>query len=352
MNIVGAMAVLIVGVNSAPLYTTAFMKILPRTIKHERFKELIREWLDSHREEYCAFVSEVSRRDRQGVQCIFQYAQTIAPMFARMLMTHITDNRDDDLSMFEKVLADADIGTSILDDFQSQDKATIVPAMLAWLYFGQSWEMIVAYNEELIQEKDCGFFNRCMARLIIRVTIKQSVALEHRIKEDWEKFRQVQKSMGLALPVTDSTMPEFEEEAVDNSATDEVSAEKSEDTPKPAAKRGRKKNRASLVALIPDDTERLIERISKFVEKHSSCNHLAMLYIFLCDGSHICKCDITTFHNALNENFPEQQFVGVRGVQNAHRILTTPMKGGQRIIDFGDDKANFEMVCRHFEVAA
>ena len=52
MNIVGAMAVLIVGVNSAPLYTTAFMKILPRTIKHERFKELIREWLDSHREEY------------------------------------------------------------------------------------------------------------------------------------------------------------------------------------------------------------------------------------------------------------------------------------------------------------
>ena len=98
--------------------------------------------------------------------------------------------------------------------------------------------MIVAYNEELIQEKDCGFFNRCMARLIIRATIKQSVALEHRIKEDWEKFRQVQKSMGLALPVTDSTMPEFEEEAVDNSATDEVSAEKSEDTPKLKQRKG------------------------------------------------------------------------------------------------------------------
>ena len=190
------------------------MKIQPGTITHERFKELIREWLDGHREEYCAFVSEVSRRDRQGVQCIFQYAQTIAPMFARTLMTHITDNRDDDLSMFEKVLADADIGTSILDDFQSQDKATIVPAMLAWLYFGQSWEMIVAYNEELIQEKNSGFFDRCMARLIIRATIKQSVTLEHRTKEDWEKFRQVQKSMGLTLPVTDSTMPEFDNDRV------------------------------------------------------------------------------------------------------------------------------------------
>lgn len=332
--------------------TFLFMKIQPLTITHDKFKALIRKWLDSHREDYCAFVNEVSRRDRQGVQCIFQYAQTVAPMFARMLMTHIADNPDDDLSAFEKVLADADIGTSILDDFQSQDKTTIVPAMLAWLYFGQSWEMIVAYNEELIQEKGSGFFDRCMARLIIRATIKQSVALEHRTKEDWEKFRQVQKSMGLILPVTDSTMPEFEEEAVDNSTTDDVAAEQNEETPQPTAKRGRKKNRASLVALIPDDTERLIEKISKFVEKHSSCNHLAMLYIFLCDGSHICKCDITTFHNALNENFPEQKFVEVRGVQNAHKILTTPMKGGQRIIDFGEYKATFEMVCRHFEVAA
>ena len=90
--------------------------------------------------------------------------------------------------------------------------------------------------------------------------------------------------MGLALPVTDSTMPEFEEEAVDNSATDEGFCREERGHPEAGSeKRGRKKNRASLVALIPDDTERLIERISKFVEKHSSCNHLAMLYIFLCD---------------------------------------------------------------------
>lgn len=64
----------------------------------------------------------------------------------------------------------------------------------------------------------------------IRATIKQSVTLEHRTKEDWEKFRGVQKSMGLTLPVTDSTMPDFEEVAVDNMVTDEVATEKSEDT--------------------------------------------------------------------------------------------------------------------------
>ncbi|MDE5586112.1 MAG: hypothetical protein K2I92_07200, partial [Muribaculaceae bacterium] len=26
--------------------------------------------------------------------------------------------------------------------------------MLAWLYFGNSWELMVAYNEELIQDKN------------------------------------------------------------------------------------------------------------------------------------------------------------------------------------------------------
>lgn len=64
------------------------MKIQPRTIKHEKFKELVKEWLDTHREEYCAFANEVSKRDRSGFQQIFQYAQFAAPTFADAVMMH------------------------------------------------------------------------------------------------------------------------------------------------------------------------------------------------------------------------------------------------------------------------
>ncbi|WP_300921824.1 DUF6043 family protein [uncultured Muribaculum sp.] len=53
------------------------MKIEPRTITHEQFKSLIKEWLDTHREEYCAFAEEVSKRDRSGFQQIFLYAQSM-----------------------------------------------------------------------------------------------------------------------------------------------------------------------------------------------------------------------------------------------------------------------------------
>ena len=71
------------------------MKIQPRTIKHEKFKELVKEWLDTHREEYCAFANEVSKSDRSGFQQTFQYAQFAAPTFADAVMARMSDNRED-----------------------------------------------------------------------------------------------------------------------------------------------------------------------------------------------------------------------------------------------------------------
>lgn len=328
-----------------------FMKIQPRSITHDRFKDLIREWLDSHREEYCDFANKVSGRDRQGFQIIFQYAQIIAPQYVKALSAHIADGNEDSIDSLEKVLADADIGTTILNDFQSENPESIAPAMLAWLYFGKSWELMVSYNEELIQEKGSGFLARCMARLIVRAAIKRSIALGHRTKEDWEKFREVQKSMGMILPVTDSTMPEFDD-AAQNDATDNIAPEENGDNPQTASKRGRKKVRKSLEELLPENTDRLIERISKYIQMNKSGNHLALLFIFLTEGAHIVNCDVTTFHHALAEKFTDNKFVCVRSVQQAHNQLLTPMSGGQRIVDMGQDKKKLEQVRRHFEAAA
>ncbi len=139
------------------------MKIEPRTIKHEKFKEMVKDWLDTHREEYCAFAEEVSKRDRSGFQQIFLYAQSIAPAYANAVKSRMADNRDEGFDDLEKLLEDADIGRTILRDFQSENPDTIAPAMLAWLYFGNSWELMVSYNEEIIQDKESGFFNRLMA---------------------------------------------------------------------------------------------------------------------------------------------------------------------------------------------
>ena len=323
------------------------MKLQPRTIKHEKFKELVKEWLDTHRKEYCAFANEVTMRDRSGFQQIFQYAQFAAPTFADAVMTRMSDNREEDfIGSLEKLLEGSDIAAKLVDEFHSQKPESIVPALLAWLYFGNSWELMVAYNEELIQDKNSSFFHRCMARMIIRFAIKRSIKIEHRTKEDWENFRKTQKSMGSLLPVTNDAIGEIEE---DSKTAPEVIADKEITTPNTEPKkRGRKKVRISLDSLLSNDTERMKDRITEFLKLRSSGNDLAMLYIFLHEESHICGCDITTFHNALTEHYPEQKLVGLRGVQKAHQFLTTPMMGGKRMIDMGQDKKNFDNIRVHF----
>lgn len=290
----------------------------------------------------------MSKRDRSGFQQIFQYVQFTAPTFADAVMARMSDNREEDFGSLEKLLEDADIATQLVDEFQSQKPESIVPALLAWLYFGNSWELMVAYNEELIQDKNSSFFYRCMARMIIRFAIKRSIKIEHRTKEDWENFRKSQESMGSPVPVTDDAIEEFDVEDSTTTASEAIADEETATPHTETKKRGRKKVRVSLDSLLPNDTERMKDRISEFIKLRSSGNDLAMLYIFLNEESHICGCDITTFHSAMTEHYPEQKLVGLRGVQKAHQFLTTPMMGGKRMIDMGQDKKNLDNIKVHF----
>ena len=43
------------------------MKIEPHTIKHEKFKEMVKAWLDTHREEYCAFANDMPAPARTAI---------------------------------------------------------------------------------------------------------------------------------------------------------------------------------------------------------------------------------------------------------------------------------------------
>ena len=75
-------------------------------------------------------------------------------------MAKMSEKNPKDLDSIEKFLRDADIASTLVDGFQSQKPDSIVPAMLAWMYFGNSWETVVSYNEEMIQDKDTGLSDR------------------------------------------------------------------------------------------------------------------------------------------------------------------------------------------------
>ncbi len=323
------------------------MKIQPRTIKHEKFKEMVKAWLDTHREEYCSFVEEVGKRDRSGFQHIFQYAQMAAPGYANAVMAYMSEKEPKDFGNIEKVLKDADIASTLANDLQSQNPDSIVPAMLAWLYFGNSWETMVAYNEEMIQDKKTSFSNRLKARFVIFMAIKMSIFNEHRTKEDWENFRKIQKSIGSAVPVTDSSIEELENEETPAPVEDDGTQDTTDEKKEPQ-KRGRKKVRVSIDSLFIHNAERMKEKLSCYLKSQCGGNELAMLYICLKNDAYMSHCEITTFHNALVEGFPEIKFVAVRSVQKAHKDLTTDMMGGKRLMDFGEYKKMFDNIRRHF----
>lgn len=57
---------------------------------------------------------------------------------------------------------------------------------------------------------------------------------------------------------------------------------------------------------------------------------------------------VIDYVHSLTEHYPEQKLVGLRGVQKAHQFLTTPMMGGKRMIDMGQDKKNLDNIKVHF----
>lgn len=86
---------------------------------------MVKDWLDTHREEYCAFAEEVSKRGRSGFQHIFLYAQFAAPGFAGVVMAKMSEKDPKDLDSIEKFLKDADIASTLVNEFQSQEPDSI-----------------------------------------------------------------------------------------------------------------------------------------------------------------------------------------------------------------------------------
>lgn len=47
--------------------------------EYDNFKRLIREWLDSHPDEYAAFVEEMNDKEFKGFVKVFKVATTLVP---------------------------------------------------------------------------------------------------------------------------------------------------------------------------------------------------------------------------------------------------------------------------------
>ena len=206
--------------------------------EYDNFKRLIKEWLDNHPDEYADFVEEMNDKKFKGFFKVFKIATKLAPKYKEAARKRIGDDRTPDFEELENILLHSDLAEKIVNEFHNPNKKSIVPAMLAWLYYGRSYECMVEQGEELTQRKDIPKLYKWLISGMVKFIIRKSITNGMRSKEDWQVFRKQQKA------IEENTLVEWaieEDEDTDEEDTDTLS----EEQPKTA---GRKADTRTLVA--------------------------------------------------------------------------------------------------------
>ena len=301
--------------------------------EYDNFKRLIREWLDSHPDEYAAFVEEMNDKEFKGFFKVFKVATALAPKYREAARKRTLNDRATDFEELENILQGSDLAGKLVNEFHNPNRKSIIPAMLAWLYYGRSYECMVEQGEELAKRKDISGLYKWLVSCMVRFIGRKSISSGMRTKEDWVAFRKQQKA------IEENSLVEWSMEDEDIEET-ESTEELTEEQPKSA---GRKADTRTLPELLIENREVILERIGARLKTHTTETDIARLYIALVEYRFMRPCPIKTFRNALQQQYTDLSIVHERGIQKAYRNLTTPFGGSKKLIkDIGEDHVAIE----------
>lgn len=160
----------------------------------EQFKQDIKEWLDTHTDEYDRFVAEVNDKSAIGLYKVFNVGMRLAPELMRRYQTECHGDLADERQI-QNYVADTDTAKLLVDEFRNVDKDSVVPAMLAWLYYGKCYETMVNHLESEAHNPANNFIERKIAAMMIRIVIKSSIRNKMRTKADWESFKREKRDI-------------------------------------------------------------------------------------------------------------------------------------------------------------
>ena len=301
--------------------------------EYDNFKRLVREWLDSHPKEYAAFVEEMNDKEFKGFFKVFKVATALAPKYREAARKRTLNDRATDFEELENILQGSDLAGKLVNEFHNPNRKSIIPAMLAWLYYGRSYECMVEQGEELAKRKDISGLYKWLVSCMVRFIVRKSISSGMRTKEDWLAFRKQQKA------IEENSLVERSMEDEDIEET-ESTEELTEEQPKSA---GRKADTRTLPELLIENREVILERIGARLKTHTTETDIARLYIALVEYRFMRPCPIKTFRNALQQQYTDLSIVHERGIQKAYRNLTTPFGGSKKLIkDIGEDHVAIE----------
>lgn len=282
----------------------------------DNFKQQIKDWMDSHPEEYDCFEEEMNRKDNAGYQQILTKAFSLVPKYQKIIRKRVNQASTEDISDIETLFSENDLAKSIIDEFEKTSPESIVPAMLSWLYFGKSFERMVERGEEIRRNPETSFAERIVILPVIKLVISRSISLGLRTKADWEKHREWMK---LA-----------ESENIMEWAMDDITDKK------------KTVGRKSDIRSLPEE---LIQSIENFLRSSNSQRDIACLKIALEELLFSKPGGIKAFRDTLHKQYHDKDIhiIPERGIQKAYKELTD-LIGGTRVKDLKENRTYIDEI--------
>lgn len=276
--------------------------------EYENFKQHLREWMESHPDEYARFEDAMNSKDDSGYRKILFEAVRLVPQYKKLLRKKANEGLYDNVDEIEQVCTKHGLAEKLIREVDNANSKSTIPAMLCWLYFGPSCERMVERGEEIRRSPNIRYLEKMMIAATIKLIISHSIRLGLRTKQDWIAHREAMR-----LAESDKVLDWAIED--ENPVSDEKKKAGRPSTAMPLRE---------MFSPAVTDPDALIEKLSNYLTVKHSQSDIARLKIAL-DKLHFLISPITikSFRDALLEQFsPRIHIVHERGVQEAYsRII-------------------------------
>ena len=183
----------------------------------------MKQWMLDNSDIYDEFEEMMNSQSDVGVQQIMAQAMMLVPEYGRLISKKINSGSADDAADIEAAFTDSNLAEELVSQF---GKASTVPAMICWLFFGRSFETMVENLERIVKDPTQNQSDKLFATQTIKLVIEQSIVSGIRTAEDWGKYSNLRNitDSNNALEWALNNIEEPDEEATPLHRPEQVSA--------------------------------------------------------------------------------------------------------------------------------
>lgn len=284
-------------------------------IDPERNKEKLKEWMESHPQEYGEVALDMGEADLLETFLMGQAAFITSPEFQKRLEDMIDTDSVNVGELVEILHQSGFIEKMLTNPNEDEDWEKYRLPFAAWLKHGRSSEMMIENIEDAIALSDNRQAKWQLSKFLKDV-MKRLVGSKQRSREDLGEYLDYKKCLeggniaGWAL----------------NGIEDVKEA-----TLSPIKPTKKEKFIEDLSALIATHDQDMVNRIGDWLKYNVRGIDVARLYVALVETDEIkANLTVTRFMEALKTSFPEVKIVGTRQVQKDVNTLQSLLPHGKR----------------------